>query len=147
MILKFANYIDWPASSFETPTSEIIIGVIGDDPFEGNLEKITASFNTKGSIKGRKILIKRYKKVSEISICHILYISNSEKENLKELLQKLSGKKIVTIAEISNFCKQKGIINFVKNNAKFDFEINEKVFKSEDISISSQLLSKATIIN
>src|SRR6478672_2249385 len=38
-IYNFAKFVEWPASALPTPTSPIVIGVLGENPFGDTLEK------------------------------------------------------------------------------------------------------------
>jgi hypothetical protein len=39
-ILNFARFVEWPENAFATPTSDLVIGVLGrDDPFGVTLDE------------------------------------------------------------------------------------------------------------
>src|ERR1700722_19544056 len=56
-IYNFAKLVEWPATAFAQQDSPIVIGILGDDPFGGTLDRIVAD----KKINGRGLVIKRLK--------------------------------------------------------------------------------------
>src|SRR5260370_41881790 len=38
-LFNFAQFVDWPADAFSGPTTPLVIGVLGDDPFGDFLDQ------------------------------------------------------------------------------------------------------------
>jgi len=147
MIQKFTPYIEWPTNAFPAPNSPFVIGILGSNPFGEALERIKKT----GSIKNRSLVVTNYSSLQEAKGCHILFISSSEKENLRPLsdqLKELSTQSgILTIADTEGFLELGGMINFApvkKSGAiKVDFEINRAAADQAGIRIQTALLKLA----
>jgi hypothetical protein len=142
-LLNFAQFIEWPAASFAAPDAPIVVGVLGDDPFGTALED---TFQDE-SIQGRKLVVKRSHRVEDLKTCHMLFISNSEKDRLTEILASLGDASIVTVSEMDQFTQRGGIINFYLDHNKVRFEINTDAAQRKGLKISSQLLKRAKIVS
>ncbi|MCB0395914.1 MAG: YfiR family protein [Flavobacteriales bacterium] len=142
-LFNFGKFVEWPEKAFQSPTSPIIVGIIGDDPFGDVLDK-----TLKGrAMNGRSWLVKRYKGVEEIDDCHILFVAGSERGRLREILNAIKNKPILTVGdEIEEFCQLGGIINFSSRQSKYGFQINKVTADQNRIRISSKLLMLAKII-
>lgn len=141
-LCNFSKFVEWPSNSFPSSISPIIIGVLNDSVVAKVTEKLASNMN----IGGRKLQIIQYNSIEQATHCHILYISPSEKDQLPEILKKVSEFPVLTVSETIGFCQLKGMINFSKSKNKFGFEINVNSTKRAGIKISSKLLGLATII-
>lgn len=141
-IFNFSKFVQWPVSAFESNDSPIILGIYGDDPF-GTI--IHNTFNRQ--VNGRSWVIKHLKNISDIGNCHILFVTGVNKYEMTKLLDYTSKRSILTIGDnINEFCLTGGIVNFMPQYSKNQFEINNDVAKSTGLSISSKLLILAKIV-
>ena len=96
-------------------------------------------------------MVTNYSSLQEARGCHILFISSSEKENLRPLsdqLRELSTQSgILTIADTEGFLELGGMINFApvkkSGSIKVDFEINRAAADQAGIRIQTGLLKLA----
>ncbi len=139
-LYHFAQFVEWPAASFGSSTSPLIIAVLGDDPFGDALDK---------TILGKKlnehpIEIRRIPTAAEATTnCHILFISSSEKERLSNIFSVLRNSPVLTVGETERFTESGGMINFVLQSKKIKFQINDDAAKAAGLKIRSKLLSLA----
>jgi hypothetical protein len=140
-LFNFAKFVEWPADAFKDDLSPINLCILGIDPFGPALDILKDK-----KVKGRPLRIKRVHKVDDIEACHILFISASEKENLKQILYALRNLSTLTVSEIEGFAQMGGIINFIIVNKKVHFEINTDAAEQSRLKISSQLLKLAKIV-
>jgi hypothetical protein len=141
-LFNFARFVEWPTDAFAEAGSPIILGILGDDPFGSSLDTIRGK-----TINGRKLIINKFKDVEDIRACHILFISNSEKNRLPRILTFLRQSKILTVGDTKKFTLKGGVINFIIENNKVGFEINVDAGKRAGLRISSKLLSLARIVH
>ena len=141
-IYNFANLVQWPSNSFAQPTSPIVIGILGEDPFGTILDRVLEG----KKVNGRAFLVKRLKSVLDLKECHIVFVSSSEMTHLVEAIHSVKGMPILTIGEIPGFAKRGGIINLVLEDNKVHFEVNVEAAKEADLNISSRLLALARIV-
>ena len=141
-LFNFARFVEWPDDAFADARSPIILGILGDDPFGSDLETIKGK-----TIRGRKLIINRFKDVDDIRVCHILFVSNSERSRLPRIATFLRQSKILSVGDMKTFAQKGGVINFVVENNKVGFEINVDAGKHAGLRISSKLLSLAKIVH
>lgn len=141
-LFNFAKFVEWPADSFKDDFSPINLCILGTDPFGSALDTIKGK-----TVKGRPLKIRWTNQVNDIEGCHILFISASEKENLKEILYGLRRSNTLTVSEINGFAQMGGMINFIIVDQKVRFEINLDVAQRSRLKMSAQLLKLARIVN
>lgn len=140
-LFNFTQFIEWPADAFASPSSPLVIGILGDDPFGAHIDE---------TIQGEKagshpLIVQRFRERKDIKNCHILFINAKEAD--KEMLSSFSGKNVLTVSDAKNFMQAGGMIRFSTENNKIKLEINPEAAKAEGLAISSKLLRIATIFN
>ena len=138
-IYNFTKFIDW--NSFISG-NEFIIGVVDSSPIYEPLAEIA---QTK-TVNDKKIIIRHYRKLDEISLCHVLFISRNTSLSLDDILAKTAAKGMLIVSEKAGYAKQGTAINFVVVNNKLKFEANTKAINSAGLTASSQLLKLAIIV-
>ena len=138
-VFNFAKFVEWPASAFLNTNSPIILGILGDNPFGDDLAN--AVHNKK--LNNRSLAVVHYLRPAEVTNCQLLFISNSEKENLAQIFNTLRDKSVLTVGEMDHFTEAGGMINFVQEGTKMRFQINEVAAKSAGLKISSKLMRLA----
>src|SRR5712671_3441341 len=141
-LLNFAKYVDWPSDVFTAPDAPIVIGVLGEGKFGGELAKTVEG----KSVQGRPILIRQIQTPEDSGKCHILFIGSSEKASLVEILNRIKTKPVLTVGETDQFMEQGGVINFVKKEGRVRLEINLEAARQAKLEISSKLLSVADVV-
>jgi hypothetical protein len=143
-IYNFTRFVEWPTNSFESTNSPIVIGILGKDPFGKILENVIKD----ETVKNRKLELKRYSKIEDItSNCHILFISKSEESKLPQILKYLEGKDVLTVGDFEGFAVGGGIIRLLTYEDKVKLRINLATAKRTNMVISSQILRAAEIID
>ncbi len=136
IISAITGYIKWPPSIL-TDETPLVVGILGTDPF-GEL----LLYQLQDKYKGRKITINYSTTVSRLQGAHIIFIANSEKNDIARIIKEIYSYKqpsVLTIGDkIPNFCESGGIINFIGEGNGFDFNLLKatKVSLVVDKSIS-----------
>ncbi len=139
-IIRISVFIDWPENStFINKNGDIVIAIIGDDPFNGKLQSIYKS----RKIKNKNIIVKTISKIEEIDVSDILFISNSEKYNLPKIIQHVKNKPILTLSDTKTFVDKGVMINMYIDGGNLAFDVNLKQSNESKIYISSKLLVNA----
>jgi YfiR/HmsC-like len=135
-LLRVASFVEWPKDASST---SFRVTIIGKDPFGKTLEKLREN----KKIKGRKIVINRCKNIKELKPCHILFISESEKSRLEEIMKSVKGKNVLTVSDMDGFVEKGGMVQVLIIKKKLRWKINREPEKRENLKISSKLLSLA----
>jgi hypothetical protein len=123
-------------------TKQIVIGILGEDPFGDDLDNTVQG----KYIHGRQIEIERYDRLDNLNDCQILFISDSKTKNLSTIFNKLRYTNVLTVGDTENFCQKGGIINFIRKENKIHFEINVDAAQAAGLKLSSKLLNLAKIV-
>src|SRR5439155_1285715 len=108
-LFNFAQFVDWPPAAFPDPATPLVIGILGNDPFEGFLEQTIRG----EQVRGRGLQVRRYHSLDEIKTCHILFISRPEGNRPEAILAGLRNSPILTVSDADGFAERGGMIRFV----------------------------------
>lgn len=142
-LFNFAKYTEWPISAFPDDNSPFVLGILGDDPFGSAIDIIRGK-----TIKGRKLLVKKFRSIQEAVGCHLLFICSSETNNLDQIFKALGTSSTLTIAEADGFIEHRGMINLVVEQKSPEsqvvtFEINKAAAEKANLKLDAQLLKLA----
>ena len=146
---RFTRFIEWPdidpsdMSRADDQSKTFIIALIGKNPFGGILDRIYAE----RKIKGRAVEIRYVVDEKDIFPCHILFVSQYNKDNLSRILSLTRDKPILTVSDCQGFAEQGVLINFFLDARRVRFEINESAVRKSGLKMSFHLLRSAKIIN
>lgn len=137
-LYNFVHFVDWPAAAFTSGESPFTVGILGKNPFGTNLESLNGQ-----SVKNRQLLVKTLGSIEEAKDCQLVFISNSERGRLLQILTALQDVPVLTVSDIEGFAASGGMIHFVTLEDKVRFEINLKEAQAVKLKLSSQLLKLA----
>ena len=147
-LYNFVNFVDWPKEKVTDSNELITIGIIGSDPFGQAFEPLKNK-----QAKDKKVLIKQFVSLKESKLssnqaeavrkCHLLFVCSSEKEQLKEIINLVQGHSVLIVGDMDGFLESGGIVNFVIEDKKVHFEINNNAAKQSKLNIRSKLLRLA----
>ncbi len=142
-IEKFIHFVEWPEASTKNDSNETFtLAVIGENKFGQDLEDIFSKIK----VKNKQVRITYISSVDEIDHCMMLFISESEKNNLDEILHYTTGKPILTISDSKGFGVNGVIINMFTEENFIKYEINRNALEKSGLKINSLLLNYAVII-
>jgi hypothetical protein len=141
LLYHFVTFVEWPSEAL-TDSNDFFICIIGQDPFGRVLDQ--AIFGK--VVRRKKLSVLRIKKEEEIKPCHILFISTSERDRLKNIRERVKGTHILTVGDMEQSSQIDFVINFVSDQNKVRFEINPSAAERAGLKISAQLLKFGIII-
>jgi hypothetical protein len=135
-IYNFTQFTTWPPDAIK---ENFKVCVLGRDPFGSSL----APLRTR-SVGGKPIVTKVYGQMSdEVSGCHLLFISDSERNNVGDVVKTMKGKPVLTMSNMDDFVDRGGMVEFEKKDARIGIRIGLHTVEESGISISSKLLRLA----
>jgi YfiR/HmsC-like len=140
-LYNFAKFVEWPPVAFEKPQSPYRICVLGADPFGEVLDMAAAE-----NVQGRRMTVRRLSDVKGIAGCHILFVSLSERQNLRAILDALGNAPTLTVGEDENFTRAGGCLRFFLLKDTVRFEINVECTERARLKVSAKLLSLARVV-
>lgn len=142
-IYNFTKFIKWPdGASQPMKSGGTILCVAGEDPFGETLDQLSEKLES----KGKRLLIRRQPTNETLNSCHILFISQSEKSRLREIIEKAERRPILLIGETPGYAQNGVMINFYIEGNRIKFEINKQALERRGLKVSSELLDLARII-
>lgn len=131
-LLNFVKFVEWPATAADQPLE---ICLWRDDPFSGQLDTLVAGER----INGRRIVVRRIQRWPES--CQVLFISQAERDTFR-LLSRI-GNEVLTVGEEAGFLRDGGMINFVIEDRRVRFDVNQKAADEAGVRINARLMGVA----
>jgi hypothetical protein len=141
-IYNFTKFTDWPPDAFSSPRAPIVIGILGEDPFGQTMDDLVRG----ETVRERPLVVKRLRAGDDLSSCHVLFISRSEKERLPAVLSQLKGSQVLSIGDLAGFAEQGGMVNLLLTNKTVKIEINQASAEQAGLQISAKLLKLARVV-
>ncbi len=138
MIYNFAKFVRWPDG--EAAGKPLVVGVLGDDPFDGSLELALAG----RSVFGSPVQVRNLDPSHGPFDCDVLFVGRSERRRIPQVLEQVRGRAVLTISDIDEFASAGGMIGFVIEDGRIRFEVNLDAARRAGLQISSKLLRLAT---
>jgi hypothetical protein len=140
-IYNFLQFIDWPMKPNRNPGPFINLCILGENPFGNTFEAYQGE-----TIRKRKFSIRQSQSLSDLKECQVVFIGNSEKGRVPQIIKQANDLGILTIGDSEKMTHQGVMINFYMERDKVRFEINIEAARRAGFTISSHLLKLARII-
>ena len=141
-LFQFSQFVQWPDAAFAQDGAPFGVCVLGKDPFRRYLDEAVRGER----VNGRPFAVKRFQHVDEVAGCQILFIEPSSTLSLESALTELQGRSILTVAASRAFAEHGGVIEFATIDNKLRLRINPQAARAANLTISSKLLSLATLV-
>ena len=142
-LYHFANFVSWPASSFESTEGKLRICLVGEDPFGQILDTTLAN----KSVGDHAFDIRRNPPKTTLRHCHMLYLPNSERWSFSMLQHHIADSDVLAIGETITFLEHGGMVQFFIKDQKVQFAVNPDAINQTNLKVSSKLLRLATIFS
>ncbi len=137
-LYNFGKFVTWPPDR-TTDADQFRICVLGKDPFGSVLDSTV----TGERIGGRQITVQRITRVQQAAPCNILFVSSSEEDNLRPVLDEANRLHILTVSDLKRFTQRGGVIGLSVQEERVRFEVNRKAAERSHLQLSSELLKVA----
>ena len=138
----FTTFVDWPPEAFERTGNELVIGVLGEDPFG---EILDATLRGK-RVNNRALVARRFASIRDARDSQILFISASERDRIPSILKALDGAAVLTVGDFDGFAIRGGQIAFHTIDRKVRFDINVAAVERSRVKISAQLMKLGRVV-
>lgn len=135
-LFNFIKFVEWPPAAFPDERAPVTICVFGDNPFGRSLDGVVQGER----VGERSLVVQRPDGLDDLGACHVLFVSRSEKGRLREVTAQVDGRPVLTVADTDGFLRSGGIINFVLEEGRVRFLINQEAAERNQLRISSRLL-------
>ena len=142
-LFNFIKFVEWPGTAFADTRAPFVLGVLGDDPFDGSLSPIVDG----QLVRGRGITIHKYRFGDDVRRCHVLYVSASEQARTAQILGGLQGASVLTVSDMPRFAEGGGLVQFYMEEDRVRFVVNAEAAARANLRMSAKLLAVAHVIN
>lgn len=140
-LFNFAKFVEWPAEALSNDPS-FVIGILGKDPFGRLIDEAVAG----KSVRDKQIIVKRFSRIEDAADAHILFIGDSEAENLSRIMKQVGRAPVLTVSDIDRFAERGGMVQLETEQNRVRFAINVAAAERAGLKPSSQLLKLARIV-
>jgi len=140
-LYNFSRFVTWPENTLQE-NGKFNLCILGNDPFRELLDPLSGK-----SIQKSSLNIKRLATLDQGHACQIIFISQTGSRGLKHIMSVLKKQPVLTVSDIEDFTTYGGIIQFKLVDNKVRFNINIDNASHAGLTISSKLLSLATIVS
>lgn len=141
-LFNFTQFVEWPDDAFADSRAPFVIGVLGQDPFGTTLEDAVRG----ESVGGRALVVERYRHLTDLRPCQILFIDRSAHPELGAGDRRLDRRGMLTVSDAGSAPTNDAIIGFISENRRIRLRINVESAREAGLTISSKLLRPAQII-
>jgi hypothetical protein len=137
-LYKFANYIEWPANAFASPSAPLVIGVVGAEDVAAELERVVPG----RSVNGHPVNVRRLKN-GEGAGAHIVFFGRDQAGGAAAV-RAAREQGALTVTETERGLENLGsAINFVTGGERVAFEVSLDSAEKSGLRISSRMLTVA----
>ncbi len=137
-LYRLTLFITWPEESFGKRDQPFVIGILGEDPFGGHLDRVVKN----ETFKGKTILVRRYRSMEAVlsDPSQVLFFNPSLKHRWPHLRPHLESLPILTVSDMDDFGQLGGMVAIKTQINKIKIEINPDETRKAGLKISSKLL-------
>ena len=133
-IYNFIKFVEWPGSG-----AEIKVGILGSDPFQGELKKLEQK-----KVGGKSLTVTVLKTAAEAKDYQVVFAGDPQQA--AGLIKAVQGLPVLTISDTPDFSKKGGAIALISARNRIRFNINQGTLKKANLKASSKLLSLANTV-
>jgi len=138
-LFKLAPFVQWPAGTFGTTATPLLLCVIGSDPVADLVEAAFAAQSASGEVVVRHVAAN----AAASARCHVAYVGRLPGDALAGVLAALRGMPVLTVTDVPADARVKGIVNFVVADKRVRFEMDLQAASDAGLAMSSKLLDLA----
>lgn len=142
-LYNFAKFIDWPDKTFLDKQAPIRLCLYGEKPNE--LRQSVAAIEGK-SANGREVAVRRQTTLAALNDCQIVFIPDSEKRWLSEVLRIAHAASALTVSDMEGFIDSGGGVGLFMSDRQLRFDVNLNAIETAQLKVSSQLLKLARTV-
>ena len=140
IMYRLSKQVKWPEGK---NCNKFVVGVIGNIEDYKTLQAFAVS---KGDFENKPIEVRYYECTDEIKVCDIIYLSDECKIDINQIVANTKNNPILIVSGKEGYGKSGSIINFVENDGKLTFELNESEAEERGLAISEGLRKLAILI-
>jgi hypothetical protein len=138
-LLKFLDFIEWPASAAVSARSPFVIGVAGADALADELAALAARRRP----EARPVTARRLKPGDAPAGLHVLFLGREAGPRVKSWLAAVAAQPVLVVTETEEAFEAGAAIGFVMVDQRVRFDVALRQAEARELKISSRLLGVA----
>lgn len=136
-LFNFVKFASWPVAVLPAG-APLEVCVFGSSQVATSLESFRGQV-----VDGHALSVKRVVDPSDLQFCHLVFVSEAESDRAAMALRVTKNLATLTVGEQSDFLTRGGMINFVAEDNRVRFDINQSAAERVNLKISAHLLRLA----
>jgi hypothetical protein len=144
-LYRLTLFVNWPTSKAADKGAPLVIGTIGEVPFERHLAEAV-----QGELIGaRPIRVRQFSQLSVLrqTPCDMLYVGAVHPDELEAILALARQRQILTVSDTPRFAEHGGMVAIRTVDRRIRIRINLAATRQAGISFSAKLLRVAELIS
>ena len=137
-LFKFASYVEWTASDFDSPAAPLSIGVVGADDVATELTRLVGGRN----IAGHPVAVKRFSEGEAPRGVQMLFVGH-DTARLGAIARAAQSQGVLVVTDTEHGLEMGAAINFVAVGERLGFEVSLDSAEKSGHRISSRMLNVA----
>lgn len=136
-LFNFIKFTAWPTDVLPAG-APLDVCVFGESPVATPLEGFRGRM-----VDGHAVTVKRVIDPSDLQFCHLVFVGEVERQRATIALDAIKQRPALTVGEHADFLQRGGMINFVAEDNRLRFDINQAAAQRVNVKISAHLLRLA----
>jgi uncharacterized protein DUF4154 len=141
-LANFSKFTDWPDDAL-ADGRVFTFCIVDDKAVVDALEKLLGEHPVQGQ---PPVSVRLVRLDATIRSCQVLYVGKLNAKDSAHLFEMLKGVSIFTVGDDERFAEAGGVAQFILVNGRMRFAINVAAAQRVHLSLSSKLLSLATLV-
>jgi hypothetical protein len=140
-LYKFADFVEWPAGTFQRPDQTLVIGVWDDDEVAADLEQLAGG----RAPDVRPVSVRRVHDAASAGAVHVLFMGARRENRLREALDAVPGP-VLIVTDQANALRLGSVLNFSAEAGRIRFGASLSSAEARNLKLSARLLAVAQLI-
>ncbi len=137
-LVAFAKYTQWPDRVLPQPGGELVVGVLGEDPFGTALDALHGE-----RVQGFRVAVKRFRSPGEAQKCQVLYFPQGQERHLPALRDWIARHAVLTVGENARFLELGGALFLFSESERLRFIVDQAALDRAGLGMDAKALSLA----
>jgi hypothetical protein len=141
-IYNFLKFTQWPNATFSKPDAPIVVCTMGTDAFGSALNVLNAK-----RIDTHPVVLEREVAAGALGKCNVVVVGGQNASQMFPAIAPYKTHPVLTIGDSADFAGAGGMIGLVNIDRQIRFQINVAAVHRSGLSVSSQLLKIAIVVD
>lgn len=142
-LYNFAKFVRWPEDERASSGAPIRVCTLGGSDLADVIVRVMEG----KEVDGHPLAVERIDGLGDARRCNILFVARDSEVSGAAVAGAVRGSSTLTVGESEGFAREGGMVNFVREDKKIRFEINQAAARKADLRISSKLLRLAKLVD